>query len=161
MSNALPILSEIARSVLAFLASSAKSERVFSKGGNIVTVKRTRLNPKKVEKIVIIQENKKRVKEFMKKTTMRSSQTKGNASRKSTSKSLSGCTRRSRRRRKTVMTEQMHLTTVRLRKGTVRSMTPMTSPRSSLMKRMIEECILKLNNTNKVSKKLWVFQHLA
>ena len=69
MSNALPILSEIARSVLAFLASSAKSERVFSKGGNIVTVKRTRLNPKKVEKIVIIQENKKRVKEFMKKTT--------------------------------------------------------------------------------------------
>ena len=60
MSNALPILSEIARSVLAFLASSAKSERVFSKGGNIVTVKRTRLNPKKVEKIVIIQENKKR-----------------------------------------------------------------------------------------------------
>ena len=54
---------------MAFLASSAKSERVFSKGGNIVTVKRTRLNPKKVEKIVIIQENKKRVKEFMKKTT--------------------------------------------------------------------------------------------
>ena len=45
------------------------SERVFSKGGSIVTVKRTRLNPKKVEKIVIIQENKKRVKEFMKKTT--------------------------------------------------------------------------------------------
>ena len=69
MSNALTILSEIARSVLAFLASSAKSERVFSKGGNIITVKRTRLNPKKVEKIVIIQENKKRVKEFMKKTT--------------------------------------------------------------------------------------------
>ena len=59
MSNALPILSEIARLVLAFLASSAKSERVFSKGGNIVTVKRTRLNTKKVEKIVIIQENKK------------------------------------------------------------------------------------------------------
>ena len=29
-------------------------------------------------------------------------------------------------------------------KGTVRSMTPMTSPRSSLMKRMIGECILKL-----------------
>ena len=32
-------------------------------------MKRTRLNPKKVEKIVIIHENKKRVKEFMKKTT--------------------------------------------------------------------------------------------
>ena len=31
MSNALPILSEIARSVLAFLASSAKSERGFLK----------------------------------------------------------------------------------------------------------------------------------
>ena len=69
MTNALPILSEFARSVLAIPASSAKSERVFSKGGNIVTVKRTRLNPKKVEKILIIQENKKRVKEFLKKTT--------------------------------------------------------------------------------------------
>ena len=35
-----------------------------------MTVKRTRLSPKKVEKIlVVIQENKKKVKEFMKKTS--------------------------------------------------------------------------------------------
>ena len=80
------------------------SERVFSKGGNIVTVKRTRLNPKKVEKIVIIQENKKRVKEFMKKTTYEVKPNEG-------------------------------------------------------------KCFLYLyfevDNTNEVSKKLWVFQHLA
>ena len=69
MASALPILSEIARSVLAIPASSAKSERVFSKGGNIVTAKRTRLNPKKVEKILVIQENKKKVREFLSKTT--------------------------------------------------------------------------------------------
>ena len=47
MANALPILSEFARSVLAILASSAKSERVFSRGSNIVTIKRTRLNPRR------------------------------------------------------------------------------------------------------------------
>ena len=35
--NALPILSEIARSVLAISASLAKSERVFSKSGSIVS----------------------------------------------------------------------------------------------------------------------------
>ena len=75
--NALPILSEIARSVLAIPASSAKSERVFSKGGNIVTVKRTRLNPKKVEKILVIQENKKKVKEFLKKTSYEVKATEG------------------------------------------------------------------------------------
>lgn len=69
MANALPILSEMARSVLAIPASSAKSERAFSKGGNVVTRKRTRLNPRKVEKIVVIQENRKKVKEFLRKTT--------------------------------------------------------------------------------------------
>ena len=65
----LPILANFARSVLAIPASSAKSERVFSKGGNIVTRKRTRLNPKKVEEIVIIQENVKMVNNFLKKTS--------------------------------------------------------------------------------------------
>ena len=69
MANALPILSEFARSVLAIPASSAKSERVFSRGSNIVTIKRTRLNPKKVEEILVIGENKKKVAAFMKKTT--------------------------------------------------------------------------------------------
>ena len=65
----LPILSGFARSVLAIPASSAKSERAFSKGGNIVTRKRTRLNPKKVEEIVVIQENTKKVEHFLEKTT--------------------------------------------------------------------------------------------
>ena len=50
MANALPILAEIARSVLAIPASSAKSERVFSKGGNIVTVKRTRFKTPQINK---------------------------------------------------------------------------------------------------------------
>ena len=50
--------------VLAISASSAKSERVFSTGGNIVTVKRTRLNPKKVEELIIIKENKVNVEYF-------------------------------------------------------------------------------------------------
>ena len=65
----LPILSGFARSVLAIPASSAKSERAFSKGGNIVTRKRTRLNPKKVEEIVVIQENTEKVAAFLQKTT--------------------------------------------------------------------------------------------
>ena len=54
---------------MAIPASSAKSERAFSKGGNIVTRKRTRLNPKKVEEIVVIQENTEKVAAFLQKTT--------------------------------------------------------------------------------------------
>ena len=65
----LPILSGFARSVLAIPASLAKSERAFSKGGNIVTRKRTRLNPKKVVEIVVIQENTEKVLAFLQKTT--------------------------------------------------------------------------------------------
>ena len=38
--------------------SSAKSERVFSTGGNLVTKKRDNLAPKKVERLIIIAENK-------------------------------------------------------------------------------------------------------
>lgn len=62
--NVLPILSKLSRMVLAIPASSAKSERVFSTGGNIVTFKRTRLNPKKVEELIIIKENEVNVEHF-------------------------------------------------------------------------------------------------
>ena len=62
--NVLPILSKLSRMVLAIPASSAKSERVFSTGGNIVTFKRTRLNPKKVEELIIIKENEVDVEHF-------------------------------------------------------------------------------------------------
>ena len=65
----LPILANIARSVLAIPASSAKSERVFSTGGNIVTVKRTRMRPKKVEQLIVIKENKSKVEDFKRRTT--------------------------------------------------------------------------------------------
>ena len=44
-----PLLAKIARTILAIPSSSAKSERVFSTGGNIVTAKRCRLGPKKVK----------------------------------------------------------------------------------------------------------------
>ena len=59
--NILPLLSNIAKTVLAIPASSAKSERVFSTGGNVVTKKRNRLAPKKVEKLIITAENGKHV----------------------------------------------------------------------------------------------------
>ena len=62
--NVLPLLSKIAKRVLAIPASSAKSERVFSTGGNVVTVKRNRLAPKKVEALVLIKENKDKVDAF-------------------------------------------------------------------------------------------------
>ena len=62
--NVLPILSKLSRMVLSIPASSAKSERVFSTGGNIVTIKRTRLNPKKVEELIIIKENEVNVEHF-------------------------------------------------------------------------------------------------
>ena len=57
----LPILSTMARAVLAVPASSAKSERVFSTGANVVTKKRTRMLPTKVEQTIIIKENKSKV----------------------------------------------------------------------------------------------------
>ena len=56
--NILPLLSIAARSLLAIPASSAKSERVYSSGANIVTAKRTRMKPNKVEQTLIIRENK-------------------------------------------------------------------------------------------------------
>ena len=56
-STALPILSTLARVVLAIPASSAKSERVFSKGTNTLTHKRHNLEPELVEDIIVIAEN--------------------------------------------------------------------------------------------------------
>ena len=62
--NVLPLLAKIAKRVLAIPASSAKSERVFSTGGNMVTAKRNRLAPKKVEALVLIKENKAKIDAF-------------------------------------------------------------------------------------------------
>ena len=62
----LPLLSSIAKKVLTVPASSSKSERVFSCGGNIVTSKRNRLAPRKVENLVVIKENKAQIEEFKK-----------------------------------------------------------------------------------------------
>ena len=61
----LPLLSKFARRVLAIPASSGKSERVFSTGGNFVTAKRTRLNAQKVQSLIIIKENKKQVELYL------------------------------------------------------------------------------------------------
>ena len=62
--NVLPLLAKIAKRVLAIPASSAKSERVFSTGGNMVTAMRNRLAPKKVEALVLIKENKAKIDAF-------------------------------------------------------------------------------------------------
>ena len=48
---------------------SAKSERVFSTGGNFVTKKRSRLAPKKVEELIVIKENKSLIETFKSKGT--------------------------------------------------------------------------------------------
>ena len=63
----LPLLANQAKRVLAIPATSSKSERVFSTGGNFVTAKRNRLAPKKVEHLIVIKENKEKVEEFNKK----------------------------------------------------------------------------------------------
>ncbi len=52
-----PLLSQFARNILCIPASSSSSERVFSQSGNIVSNKRTKLDPKNVEKLVYIKEN--------------------------------------------------------------------------------------------------------
>ena len=65
-SEGLPILSSVARAILAIPAStcSAKSERVFSTSGNTVTTKRTNLDPDKVEDLVTIACNLELLQEF-------------------------------------------------------------------------------------------------
>ena len=59
-----PTLSKFARKYLAIPASSTKSERVFSTGGKVVTVKRSRLEPYMVEQLVVCHENVSLIKEF-------------------------------------------------------------------------------------------------
>ena len=62
----LPLLASISKKVLTIPASSSKSERVFSTGGNFVTKKRHRLASKKVEHLIVIKENKGQIEEFKK-----------------------------------------------------------------------------------------------
>ncbi|XP_065645229.1 E3 SUMO-protein ligase ZBED1-like [Hydra vulgaris] len=52
-----PLLSEAARKLLCIPASSAPCERIFSAGGNIVSAKKTKLQPENVEKLIYIQQN--------------------------------------------------------------------------------------------------------
>ena len=63
--KSLPLLSKFAKKILAIPASSGKSERVFSTGGNFVTAKRTRLNPSKVQSLIVLKENKKQVEQYL------------------------------------------------------------------------------------------------
>ena len=65
----LPLLSKLAKKVLTTPASSSKSERIFSSGGNFVSKKRNKLAPKKVEDLIIIKENKIRIEAFKAKAT--------------------------------------------------------------------------------------------
>ena len=64
----LPVLSTLARIVLAFPVASIKSERVFSAAGRVVTPSRSRLAPEKVENLVTVSQNSRLLKE-MKKTS--------------------------------------------------------------------------------------------
>ena len=63
----LPNLSKLAKKVLTVPASSSKSERVFSCGGNFATAKRGNLDPKKIESIIVTKLNKAQVEDFKKK----------------------------------------------------------------------------------------------
>ncbi|ELT95740.1 hypothetical protein CAPTEDRAFT_140410 [Capitella teleta] len=53
-----PRIALLAKKYLAIPATSAPSERVFSTAGNIVTPKRSRLNPEKVNMLVFLAHNK-------------------------------------------------------------------------------------------------------
>ena len=59
-----PTLSKFERKYLAIPASSTKSKCVFSTGGNVVTAKRSRLEPDMVEQLVVCHENVSLIKEF-------------------------------------------------------------------------------------------------
>ena len=61
-SEIFPLLSGIAKKWFCIPASSATSERVFSAGGNIVSYKRTRLEPDNVDKLLYIHQNFSKVK---------------------------------------------------------------------------------------------------
>ena len=55
--EALPLLAFMVRVTFAIPVASSKSERVFSVAGNVVTQKRNRLDPEKVESCVIVKTN--------------------------------------------------------------------------------------------------------
>ena len=59
-----PNLAKVAKKVLSIPASSAKSESVFSTGGNFVTKKRNRLAAKKVEELCLVKTNKAQIDAF-------------------------------------------------------------------------------------------------
>ena len=69
-------MSSLAKKVLTIPASSSKSERVFSTGRNIVTAKRKRLDPSKVENLIVIKENRAQIEDFKNKAEY---ELKGNA----------------------------------------------------------------------------------
>jgi len=52
-----PILSRLAKKYLSISATSTSSERLFSQAGNIMTAKRTQLNPKLFEKLLFLKKN--------------------------------------------------------------------------------------------------------
>ena len=52
-----PILSQLAKRYLAILATSAASERLFSDGGNVMTVTRTNLLPSTFEHLIFCKQN--------------------------------------------------------------------------------------------------------
>jgi len=52
-----PILSKLARVYLPILATSTPSERLFSSAGNLLTAKRTRLNPELFNRIIFLKKN--------------------------------------------------------------------------------------------------------
>ena len=69
--NAIPLLAKLAKHVLTIPASSSKSERVFSCGGNLVTPHRNKLADKKVEDFVVIKENNSTINEFKQRSAYR------------------------------------------------------------------------------------------
>ena len=75
----LPLLSKLARLILAIPASSAKSERVFSVGGLIVSCRRGSLAPTKVEQLIVLKENRRKVEEFKETSDYKLKAVNGNA----------------------------------------------------------------------------------
>ena len=60
----LPLSAQIAKRIYTGPVSSVPSERSFSAGGLVVTPKKNRLAPKKVENLVLIKLNKDRIENF-------------------------------------------------------------------------------------------------